>query len=263
MSDFGNYQPETFGWTKTGVFAPYAYKGVPIGAGLNPAPGFRTVVTALLDALVPHIPGGLVPGWCWGGDWTDPTADSFHEYGIAFDLNAPVNPKTPNGSPFGNLHVLPANTGDIVRPFGFEWGGNFSADNPPDYMHIECHLSPAEVLELANSLHPAPTPPGPVTPPHSGPDPFPLPAGYYFGPLSGPTESISGLSTTEGAARNAHRSAIARIQMRVNEYHPPTQLIVDGGYGPQTIGAIRWFQSTHGLTVDGLTGPTTWNRLGL
>jgi peptidoglycan hydrolase-like protein with peptidoglycan-binding domain len=37
---------------------------------------------------------------------------------------------------------------------------------------------------------------------------------------------------------------------------------VDGEFGPETEGAIRHFQSEHGLEVDGVAGPQTWGALG-
>ena len=36
---------------------------------------------------------------------------------------------------------------------------------------------------------------------------------------------------------------------------------VDGFYGPQSEGGCKWFQGTHGLTIDGWVGPKTWNAL--
>ena len=314
---FGDYAPETFGWVKTGNFLRYAYDGVPFGAGLNPAAGLRTVVTAILAELVPQIPGGLISGECWGGDWTDPTADSFHEYGVAFDINAPENPKWSGQQPWGSTGVVPEAAGPIARKYGFEWGGNFSPDNPPDYMHFECHLSPDGVQQLAQIINGTPTaapPPVPVVksptdeypvnenqlshdlPPltdaeylagHTGKletpaeranienhvpkhasSTFPLPAGDYFGAESGPAQSISGMSTSEGTAIGAHRAEIAQVQAALNKHTAgvtgaPAELIIDGQYGPHTIGCVQWFQTTHGLHVDGNTGPATWAALGL
>jgi hypothetical protein len=270
--NFNNYQPETFGWTKTnGDNDPYSYHGVEIAGGINKAPGYRTLMSLVLDALVPHIPGGLVPGWCWGGTTSDRVSDSFHLYALAFDLNAPVNPMSSTPPNWGADHVMPPNAGDIVRPFGFEWGGNWDASTPPDYMHFEFTGSPDEIgVILAQHHAPSttPTPPPVHTPPpapgHAGA--FPLPAGYYFGPLSGPNESVSGMSSSEGTMLAPHRAEIAQLQRALNfaliAAHRPV-LIVDGQYGPHTQGAVTWYQSTHGLTADGLAGPATWARLAL
>jgi len=43
-------------------------------------------------------------------------------------------------------------------------------------------------------------------------------------------------------------------------YNPP--LSTDGGFGPQTDGAVRDFQSNFGLGIDGQVGPQTWTALG-
>ena len=36
---------------------------------------------------------------------------------------------------------------------------------------------------------------------------------------------------------------------------------IDGRFGPKTEGAVRQFQSDHGLDVDGMVGPKTWDSL--
>ena len=38
-------------------------------------------------------------------------------------------------------------------------------------------------------------------------------------------------------------------------------IAVDGIFGPQTEGAVRAFQSSHGLAADGIVGPQTWPAL--
>ena len=40
-------------------------------------------------------------------------------------------------------------------------------------------------------------------------------------------------------------------------------LVPDGDFGPLTDEAVRHFQQTHGLKVDGIVGNDTWNMLGL
>ena len=37
--------------------------------------------------------------------------------------------------------------------------------------------------------------------------------------------------------------------------------IIDGSMGPNTRRAVREFQSTHGLVIDGVAGPLTWSAL--
>ena len=36
---------------------------------------------------------------------------------------------------------------------------------------------------------------------------------------------------------------------------------IDGVYGSKTVAAVKYFQSKNGLTVDGIVGPNTWNRI--
>lgn len=78
--------------------------------------------------------------------------------------------------------------------------------------------------------------------------PFPLPADWYFGPQSGPRESVSGY--------HGNSEHLRRWQQRMKDrgWH----IMVDGRYGPNTAGITRSFQAEKGLRVDALIGPYTW-----
>jgi uncharacterized protein (TIGR02594 family) len=57
-------------------------------------------------------------------------------------------------------------------------------------------------------------------------------------------------------------TGVLRLQQLLNsslQNRPP--LRTDGFYGPQTEGAVRLYQSSVGLKVDGVTGPETWRAL--
>lgn len=105
---------------------------------------------------------------------------------------------------------------------------------------------------LGGSGAPVPTPPsGPSTPSV----PFPLKAGYYFGPR----DPVSNKRSVSGYF--SHRDDMRRVQARLSElgYDPGA---IDGLFGPNTRRAIQAFQANNPpLAVDGLAGIDTWNRL--
>lgn len=53
--------------------------------------------------------------------------------------------------------------------------------------------------------------------------------------------------------------AVAAAQTQLNKYG--AGLAVDGRFGSVTDGAVRAYQSAHGLTADGEVGPRTWESL--
>jgi peptidoglycan hydrolase-like protein with peptidoglycan-binding domain len=56
---------------------------------------------------------------------------------------------------------------------------------------------------------------------------------------------------------------IAAIQARLNTLGANPPLTVDGISGPKTVEAIKSFQSSHGITPDGIVGPITLAALGM
>jgi len=82
---------------------------------------------------------------------------------------------------------------------------------------------------------------------------FPLGAGEYFGPESGPAESVSGF--------HGHSSDLALWQRRMQERG--WKIKDDGLYGYFTKNVVIEFQRDKGLTPDGLIGKATWDAAWL
>ncbi len=55
----------------------------------------------------------------------------------------------------------------------------------------------------------------------------------------------------------------AAIQARLNALGANPPLVVDGIFGPNTLAAIKAFQSSRGIEADGIVGPITLNALGM
>ena len=112
-------------------------------------------------------------------------------------------------------------------------------------------IVPLLVIERPAPTTPAPpapaVPPPPPLPPLS-PPPFPLPAGWYFGPKEGPQQSVSGYYS--------HSDDLKVWQQRMKDRG--WNITVDGLYGPETESIAKQFQAEKGLVVDGLIGVNTW-----
>lgn len=77
---------------------------------------------------------------------------------------------------------------------------------------------------------------------------FPLPAGSYFGPKSGPNSSVSGYYS--------HREHLRTWQKRMRKRG--WTLKADGLFGGVTARVAKAFQKDKGLSQDSLIGPATW-----
>ncbi|MGE2729801.1 peptidoglycan-binding protein [Mycolicibacterium vaccae] len=59
--------------------------------------------------------------------------------------------------------------------------------------------------------------------------------------------------------RNSRGEAVKGVQIRMNLRQAPP-IVVDGDFGPRTEQAVREFQTSQAIAVDGIVGPTTWHR---
>lgn len=134
----------------------------------------------------------------------------------------------------------------------------YNGSNPhTKHMHLSVVASPlcddASLwnLPMLGSATP-PVPPTPTPPPTEVPR-FPLPAGFYYGPLEGPKQSISGRHRTDS---DAWRAGLRAWQQRMR--NRGWTITPDGYYGAQTRSVALAFQREKRLVADGLIGPVTW-----
>jgi peptidoglycan hydrolase-like protein with peptidoglycan-binding domain len=229
-----------------GVDAAFAPAGVRFPGGVVAGP--VSVVLGHVATSIHLQAEKLVPGWCWGYEYrlnlNDPSVLSVHAAGCAVDINAPVHG---NGAydtwSTSQVTVIRRVLNEVsgVVAWGRDWRG------VKDEMHFEIDAPAAQVAAAASKLH-KPSPPEPAL--HQ----FPLPAGYYFGLVTGPEQSISGMAP-DGSDEH-WRPSIARIQAVVH-------VATDGMYGPITFRAVRGWQAAHHVGADGLTGPKTWAAMRL
>jgi peptidoglycan hydrolase-like protein with peptidoglycan-binding domain len=62
--------------------------------------------------------------------------------------------------------------------------------------------------------------------------------------------------------RGSKGNRVREAQARLNARGATPPLVVDGDFGPKTEAAVRKFQLSRGLAVDGVIGKDTWNALG-
>lgn len=139
------------------------------------ADAFNGLLTDLIaSGYQPHSSGGFNYRNIRGGNRL-----SQHAFGTAIDINADANPFLGKGQAV--VTDLPANTADIAKKWGLEWGGTW---NRPDAMHFEwaggpvtpgnSTGTPAAPTNVAG-LFKAPDAPATLQPP-AGAAPAPSPA---------------------------------------------------------------------------------------
>ncbi|WP_156759572.1 peptidoglycan recognition protein family protein [Microbacterium karelineae] len=102
-------------------------------------------------------------------------------------------------------------------------------------------------------------PAAPSTPSSPKAPVFPLPSDWYFGPESGPRESVSGHHGNRHGTAAEMRKHLWRFQQRLEDRGWLFPLHgSDGLYGDETRENVVAFQREKGLAVDGLIGPATW-----
>jgi hypothetical protein len=135
--------PASFGWVRAANQVPFTWQGHAFG---RVAAGTQPLWTGLLTELVPLIPGGLTGDLgCFEdrNNVNNPSAVSFHAYGLACDLNSGDNPNGAPGYGRSGRFVIPPAAHDIAARWGMEWGGDFRGVQDP--MHLELHLTPQQV----------------------------------------------------------------------------------------------------------------------
>jgi peptidoglycan hydrolase-like protein with peptidoglycan-binding domain len=81
-------------------------------------------------------------------------------------------------------------------------------------------------------------------------------AGLSADGVAGPATFAALVTTVRQGSSGA---AVQALQVQLVKHG--SSIATDGDFGPATDGAVRSFQSAHGLTADGVVGPATWQEL--
>ena len=197
------------------------------------------------------------PEWSWGyssrpiGNTTRP---SFHSWGLAIDINAPVNPmKNPLTTD------MPSWMPEMWESYGFRWGGNYRGT--PDAMHYEFMGTPADAREMTKKARKEFDAPVAAKPP-------PEPIGQ------GVLENMERLSLSNERSPSGSRDGWKRCQsLLAAAGFPPARTFnskgePDGIPGSGTRAALGQFQrrartgfNSSPATPDFIVGKNTWSAL--
>jgi len=119
-----------------------------VGFGGGVRDEVRELVSLLLQVSERRGFINLEPGWCHGAqcrgikrqDGTFSDTPSNHSWGLAVDINAPVNQLG------GSTHTIERPMADLWNEYGFRWGGDFTTTK--DWMHFEFMGTPADAKEM-------------------------------------------------------------------------------------------------------------------
>lgn len=164
---------------------------------------------------------------------------SNHSRGLAIDLNW-------NSNPMGSTFVsdIPPAVVKMWEESGFYWGGRY--EGRPDAMHFEYIGSKADVQVYLDKLGGGDGGGG------DDPAPDPDPDSKYDWCYEGPQTKIS-----KGSQGGAVKDAQCLLNLAGHDAGT-----IDGVFGAKTDAAVRSFQKSKGLEVDGIVGPKTWAALG-
>lgn len=125
----------------------------------------------------------------------------------------------------------------------------------PGPLDLNYYPGTIEDLRAVWGADQSPAPP-PTAPPVSDAGPWPLPAGHYFGLLTGPAASHGGFYAEE-------RVHVTRIQQALQRggFAPGYDAWADGRYEWPTRNAVLAWQRSVGYVQTGNIWPDDWNRL--
>lgn len=90
---------------------------------------------------------------------------------------------------------------------------------------------------------------------------------FGFDPITPPKETApvtppsAPAALDKAAVRRGNTGAIVYVLQHAINVHTDAKLVLDGSFGPATEAAVKAFQKTQKITVDGIVGASTWDRL--
>ncbi|MDQ1202848.1 peptidoglycan-binding protein [Rhodococcus sp. SORGH_AS_0303] len=205
------------------------------GPFMDTAPLRRGAPAVILGAFVNELHRVVAPitSPVWGWSLKNDVANSNHLAGVSVDVWAP---RLPWGLKRMPADQVAATNGVLQRYPEVFWGRGWSK---PDEMHFQMRYREGDPRNDAGVQRILGD--GPSAPPAPAP--------------------ISGRPTIQRGATGQH---VRDLQTRLNRDYPRySNLAVDGDFGPATERVVREFQSRAGITVDGIVGIVTWQKLGL